>query len=477
MDERWINMLRSLIVAWHEGILIYLILAIVMFSVLFLAAVRMLIRQRDVDSLQYDEMLNEELAPPVSLLVPVYNSENMIVDRVERLLETQYALYEIIIINDGSQDGTMQQLMDTYDLLPIQSKVHYSGLEREIGQIRAVYRSMVHCHLLVIDKEYGGHMDSLNVGINMSQYPYVASIGQATVLERDALVKIMKPVMSALPGEEIVACSGRVDMANGKYPFTSIQGITSSERALSPLLIMQYIEYVRAFLISGIGLVRYNINILLFTSQAFGVFKKNRIMEIGGYNTDSHVGHIELVMRLHKHMKQMKEPGRIIYIPDPICSVNVPESWSQLLKQRAGWHRQLAGSLWEQRSMIGNPQYGWMGMVSIPYFILVELMGPVLEIATIIFLISGMWLQIVDVKLCLVLALLLVLYGSLLSACAVMFEIWSSRRAYTFREVTRLFLYACSETFWFRPMNNVFRIYGLLQVVGYGKKNSKHGKG
>ncbi|MFE6077610.1 glycosyltransferase [Paenibacillus sp. NPDC057886] len=200
-------------------------------------------------------------------------------------------------------------------------------------------------------------------------------------------------------------------------------------------------------------------------------------MEIGGYKTDTQVGHIELVMRLHKHMKQMKERGRIIYIPDPICSVKVPETWRQLRKQRAGWHRQLAGSLWEQRNMIGNPTYGWMGMVSIPYFILVELMGPVLEITTIFLLISGMWLQVVDAKLCMVLALLLVLYGSLLSACAVMFEVWSSRRAYTFREVTRLLLYACSETFWFRPMNNVFRIYGLLQVVGYGKKDSKNGKG
>ncbi|WP_053779782.1 hypothetical protein [Paenibacillus xylanivorans] len=128
--------------------------------------------------------------------------------------------------------------------------------------------------------------------------------------------------------------------------------------------------------------------------------------------------------------------------------------------------------------MIGNPAYGWMGMVSIPYFILVELMGPVLEIGALLLLISGMWLQIVDVKLCLVLALLLVLYNSLLSACAVMFEVWFSRRAYTFREVTRLLLYACSETFWSRPMNNVFRIYGLLQVVGYGKKKDhKNGQG
>ncbi|UPK44442.1 glycosyltransferase family 2 protein [Paenibacillus pabuli] len=477
MDERWINMLRSLILACYEGTVIYLILAIMMFSVLFIAAVRMLIRQRDVNFFQYDEMLNEELAPAVSLLMPVHNSENVVVDRVGRLLDTQYALYEIIIINDGSEDSTMQRLMDEYDLLPIQSKVHYSALGRETGQIRAVYRSMIHSHLIVIDKEYGGHMDSLNVGINMSQYPYFASIGQATVLERDALVKIMKPVMDALPGEEIVACSGRVDMANGKCPYASTQGNTSSERAMSPLLVMQTIEYVRAFLISGIGLVRYNINMLLFTSQAFGVFKKNRVMEIGGYKTNTQVGHMELVMRLHKHMKQMKEHGRIIYIPDPICSVKIPETWGQLRKQRADWHRKLANSLWEQRSMIGNPYYGWMGMVSIPYFILVELMGPVMEISTLILLISGMWLQVVDVKLCLILALLLVLYGSLLSACVMMFEVWLSRRAYTFREVTRLLLYACSETFWFRPVNNVFRIRGLLQVAGYGKKDSRNEKG
>ncbi|WP_433750027.1 glycosyltransferase family 2 protein [Paenibacillus amylolyticus] len=473
MDERWIEMLRSFVLACYEGIFIYLVLAIVMCSVLVVAAARTLIRQRELDPLQYHEMLDEELAPAVSLLVPMRNSENTIVQRISCLLNIQYARYEVIIINDGSEDGTMTRLKETYDLMPIRSKVHYSGLGMETAQIKCVYQSRLHHHLIVIDKEYGGRMDSLNAGLNISQYPYIASVGPWTVLERDALVKIMKPVMDALPGEEVVACSGRVDlMAPRNTEHTDLTG-NSARLTGSTLYVMQTIEYVRAFLIGGVGLVRYNINVLLFTAQVFGVFKKNRVMEVGGYKRNDQVAHMELVMRLQKHMKRTRERGRIIYIPDPICRVEVPDTWRQLRAQRTRWYMQLASSLWAQRSMIFNPTYGWMGMVSIPYFILIELLGPVMELGAILLFISGIGLQLVDINLCIIIALLLMLYGSLLSAGMVMFEVWCSRKAYTSREVTRLLLYACSETFWFRPLNNIFRMFGILQAMGLRKEKEK----
>lgn len=473
MDERWIEMLQSFVLACYKGIFIYLVVAIVMCSVLVVAAARTLIRQRDLDPLQYHEMLDEELAPAVSLLVPMRNSENTIVQRIDCLLDIQYARYEVIIINDGSEDGTMRRLKETYDLMPIRSKVHYSGLGQETAQIKCVYQSRLHHRLVVIDKEYGGRMDSLNAGLNISQYPYIASVGPWTVLERDALVKIMKPFMEALPGEEVVACSGRVDLMAPRN--TNHTDLTDNSTRLSDstLYVMQTIEYVRAFLISGVGLVRYNINVLLFTAQVFGVFKKNRVMEVGGYKRDDQVAHMELVMRLQKHMKRTREHGRIIYIPDPICRVEVPGTWRQLCRQRIGWHMQLASSLWAQRSMIFNPAYGWMGMVSIPYFILIELLGPVMELGVILLFISGIGLQLVDINLCIILVLLLTLYGSLLSAGMVMFEVWCSRKAYTSRAVTRLLLYACSETFWFRPLNNTFRMFGILQAMGLRKEKEK----
>ncbi|WP_017690941.1 glycosyltransferase [Paenibacillus sp. PAMC 26794] len=393
-----------------------------------------------MDPLQYHEMLDEEVAPAVSLLVSMRNSENTIVQRISCLLDIQYARYEVIIINDESEDGTMSRL---------------------------------HHRLIVIDKEYGGRMDSLNAGLNISQYPYIASVGPWTVLERDALVKIMKPVMDALPGEEVVACSGRVDLIPPRN--TDHTDLTDNSTRLmgSTLYVMQTIEYVRAFLIGGVGLVRYNINVLLFTAQVFGVFKKNRVMEVGGYKRNDQVAHMELVMRLQKHMKRTRERGRIIYIPDPICRVEVPGTWRQLRTQRTRWYMQLASSLWAQRSMIFNPAYGWMGMVSIPYFILIELLGPVMELGAILLFISGIGLQLVDINLCIILALLLTLYGSMLSAGMVMFEVWCSRKAYTSTEVTRLLLYACSETFWFRPLNNIFRMFGILQAVGLRKEKEK----
>ncbi|WP_342571705.1 glycosyltransferase [Paenibacillus sp. FSL R5-0749] len=473
MDERWIEMLRSFVLACYEGIFVYLVLAIVMCSVLVVAAARTMILRRDLDPLQYHEMLDEELAPAVSLLVPTRNSENTIVQRINGLLEIQYARYEVIIINDGSEDGTMPRLMETYDLMPIRSKVHYSGLGQETAQIKGVYQSRLHHRLIVIDKAYGGRMDSLNAGLNISQYPYIASVGPRTFLERDALVKIMKPVMDALPGEEVVACSGRVDLMVPRNTAHAELTDNSTTPTGSTLYVMQSIEYVRAFLIGGVGLVRYNINVLLFTAQVFGVFKKNRVMEVGGYRRGDQAGHMELVMRLQKHMKRIRERGRIIYIPDPICRVEVPGTWRQLRRQRTRWYMQLASSLWAQRSMIFNPAFGWMGMVSIPYFILIELLGPVMELGALLLFISGIGLQLVDINLCIIIALLLMLYGSLFSAGMVMFEIWCSRKAYTSREVTRLLVYACSETFWFRPLNNIFRMIGILHAMGLRKAEEK----
>lgn len=182
---------------------------------------------------------------------------------------------------------------------------------------------------------------------------------------------------------------------------------------------------------------------------------------------------MELVMRLQKHMKRIRERGRIIYIPDPICRVEVPGTWRQLRRQRTRWYMQLASSLWAQRSMIFNPAFGWMGMVSIPYFILIELLGPVMELGALLLFISGIGLQLVDINLCIIIALLLMLYGSLFSAGMVMFEIWCSRKAYTSREVTRLLVYACSETFWFRPLNNIFSMIGILHAMGLRKAEEK----
>lgn len=469
MNERWLELLQSLILLCYKGIWIYLIVVIIACICLFLAAVRTMVRKKDLDLLHYDEVLNEALAPPVSVLFPVHNREITIIADVNHLLDIHYGCYEVIVINDGSTDETMEQLMEVYELSAVKSKIHYSSIGQAVGEIRGAYRSMRYDNLVVVDKQHGGHSDALNAGIRVSQYPYFASIGPTTMLDKYAFVKIMKPIMAALPGEEIIACGGRLELANSQKVSCSSFHIQSEKPVAdlprSPLLMMQRIEYIRAFLISGLGLVRYNINTLLFTSEAFGLFKKSYVMEVGGYNPDPRMAHLELIMRLHRHMKQIKGRGRIVYIDEPVSSMKVPESYAGLHQQRIRWHRQLTNTMWEQREMAGNPKYGWMGVVTIPYFIMVEWIGPVLEIGTLLLLFVGLLLPFVENSLLVVLGMLLLLYGSLLSAAVILFEVWLARRKYTAREVTRLFLYALSESFWFRPMNNIFRIHGLIKAI------------
>ncbi|WP_213524905.1 glycosyltransferase [Paenibacillus sp. J31TS4] len=416
----------------------------------------------------YEELLEISYTKPVSILVPAYNEEAGIYGSVRSLLSINYPEFEVIVINDGSSDGTLQTMIDRFQMVPVR-KVIREQIATE--PVRAVYQSRLHDNLFLIDKLNGGKADALNAGINLSRYPYFCSLDGDSVLERGAFLKVIKPILDS--NEDIIASGGSIRIANG----CRIESGEIAEVGLSdkPLVIMQEIEYLRAFLMGRVGLSRHNL--LLIVSGAFGVFAKYWVVEAGGYKKNTVGEDMELVVRLHRMIKERKLNKRIVYVPDPVCWTEAPESMKYLRRQRNRWHRGLWESLWAHRKMIGNPKYGSIGLVSLPYFLFLELLGPVVEAAAYLLMLLSFILGGTYLEFALILLALSILYGSVLSIGAVVLEEWSLQKYPRVRDVLSLFFFALTESLWYRPLTVWWRVEGLWQLIrgkrGWGDMKRK----
>ncbi|RXT06274.1 glycosyltransferase [Ammoniphilus sp. CFH 90114] len=449
-------------------VIFYICFVCLFYLVLFLISTGKLKREEGLHKVEaFTQIHGSDFAPPISILVPAYNEEVGIVGSVKSLMtHQQYPNYEIIVINDGSKDSTVEKMIHEFNMIEIKKKVIRRRNQIQTQPIQGIYKSQVYSNLLLIDKLNGGKSDALNAGINLSKYPYFVSLDGDTVLEKDAFLKVMKPIIED-KDHEIIAAGGSVAIANG----CKIKGgeLEKMELSRKPLVVMQVIEYLRAFLMGRIGLSQGNL--LLIVSGAFGVFRTDRVVEAGGYKVGTVGEDMELVVRLHRLIKEKKWNARIFYVPDPVCYTEAPEDLTILKRQRTRWHRGLFESLWNHRTMILNPRYGGIGMIAMPYFLFVELLGPAIELIGYLFIVLGFSLGKIYWQSACILFLLMFAYGSFLSMGAVLLEEWSLRRYNKPLELTRLFFYALAESFWYRPLMTIWRFQGLVEAIR-GKKHS-----
>ena len=449
-------------------VLIYMILVISFYTILLVISLFQLRKTYGLDDWEpYEELMHLHQTKPVSILVPAYNESVGIMATVRSLLSIEYPEYEIIIINDGSTDDSMEKLVETFQLVKIKWVIRQ---QLKTQSVKGVYQSKLYKNLLVIDKENGGKADALNAGINISNYPYFCSIDGDSVLERTAFLKVMKPIIES--DGQVIASGGSIRIANG----CQIESgeIVKVGLSRSPIVVMQVIEYLRAFLMGRVGLSRHNL--LLIVSGAFGVFSKRWVIDAGGYSHT--VGEdMELVVRLHRYVKEQKVDKKIVYVPDPVSWTEAPESLKYLRRQRSRWHRGLFESLWIHRRLLFNPKYGSVGMVSMPYFLIIELLGPVVEMMGYIIMLFSIFLGGVYLEFAILLFLLSILYGSILSMAAVLMEEWSVRKFPRPSDIGRLFVYSFTETLWYRPLTVLWRCEGILDVLrkkrGWGEMARK----
>jgi cellulose synthase/poly-beta-1,6-N-acetylglucosamine synthase-like glycosyltransferase len=398
---------------------------------------------------------------PLSILIPAYNEEVGIVDSVRSALNLKYPQTEVIVINDGSKDQTQQVVIEQFQMKKIPKVIRKQIQSKQIIQ---VYQSEIHHNLFLIEKENGGKADALNAGINLAKYPYFCSIDGDSILDEKSLLRVMKPIITS--GDEVIAAGGNIRIANGLDVHWG--SVYQKNISNNPLVLMQIIEYTRAFMMGRISLAKFNL--ILIISGAFSVFAKKWVVEVGGYSVQTIGEDMELIVKLHRYLYENKLKKRIEYVPDPVCWTEAPESLSILRKQRRRWHQGLIESLSKHKKMTLNPRYGKIGLISFPYFWMVECFGPLIELGGYIYIVIAFILGKFYFEFAILLSLLFILYGSVLSAFSILMEAWSVNIYSGTKNYFKLILVSLTEAFWYRPLTLVWRCEAFIQVL-LGRKS------
>jgi cellulose synthase/poly-beta-1,6-N-acetylglucosamine synthase-like glycosyltransferase len=446
------------ILGWYSGFILVFFFAInTYYLVLTLGGFWRTIRVfQEVRRPDQRRLLRSPLTPPVSVLAPAYNEEANVVENVRSLLMLDYPLFEVVLINDGSRDRTLGRLIDAFDL-----RQSARSFDRALPckSIRGVYESPTYPNLVVVDKINGGKADALNAGLNLSLYPIFCAIDADSILEPDALLRLVRPFVDA-PGVTIAA-GGVVRVANGcDIHGGRVHEVQLPRRAL-PLI--QIVEYLRAFLFGRMGWSTGNS--LLVISGAFGLFEKRAAVLAGGYATDSIGEDMELVVRMHRYRRERRQPYRIGFVPDPICWTEVPENFRVLRRQRTRWHRGLIDTLLRHRVMMGRPRYGSVGMISLPAFLVFEMLSPLIELSGYI-LLPALWaFGALEASLAGTFLVMAIMYMVLVSALAVLLEDIAFRRYPHVRDLGRLLLAAILENVGFRQLTVWWRVRAFWEYL------------
>ncbi len=390
---------------------------------------------------------------PVSLIVPAYNEQGTVTETVKNLLKLNYPEYEIIVVNDGSKDDTLKTLVECFGMVPIEQPYKRSV---DSKPIRAIYRTPRHFNLIVLDKENGGKSDALNAGINFARYPVIVSMDADSVLEKEALVRIVSPFVQ---DSAVVAVGGVVRIANGCIIRDGeIKEIRLPRTVLGKL---QTVEYLRSFFTGRIGAA--SMGMLMIISGAFGAFRKDAVIAVGGYTTNCIGEDMELVVKLHRSLCDNKKKYKIGFLPDPICWTQPPENLKDLYKQRKRWQIGLISVLLRHRDMAFNGKYGKAGLLMLPYYWIFEFIGPIFETLGYFVIPFSWWLGIIGWRFTLLFFLLVVLIGLILSLGAIMQESYAMRKFPKMGQVFTLAAYAFLDNFGFRQFNTVIRFIGCVK--------------
>ncbi|TKX61641.1 glycosyltransferase family 2 protein [Halorubrum sp. ASP1] len=394
--------------------------------------------------------------PGVAMIVPAYNEAANIVESVRSMLALNYPDQEIVVVNDGSSDATLERLEDAFGLRPVDAEVPYDVPSEPIRQ---VYRSATHENLLVVDKENGGKSDALNAGVWLTDQELFCAVDADTVIDRDALLDVVAPFLEE--PTRTVASGGTIRVANECV----IQDGQVKETNLpkTGLAGVQVMEYLRAFYSGRLGLAR--LKGLILISGAFGVFRTDRVREIGGYRHDTITEDFDVVVRLHEHLSDNDVDYRIEFVPEPVAWTEVPESLRTLGRQRRRWYRGMLETVVASRGLFFRRRYGRVGTVVLPFFTAAEALGPLIEGFGYVLLPLGWYLGILNVEFFLTFLLLTVGAGVFLSWFGVFSEVWSYNRYESPRDAARLLWYGVVENFGYRQWKTVVAWHGLIEFL------------
>ena len=354
------------------------------FLLIFMISVR-----KEKLSIQTDDKFAEF---PVSVIVPAYNEEVTVLHSIQMLLALDYPDFEVIVINDGSTDNTLETILNTFELNDIDLDI-YKNNAILTKTVKRIYGKN---NLIVIDKENGGKADAINVGINYSSKRLICTIDADSVLDKIALKQTVQPM---LDNENVFVSGGQLAVVNGVQ--LKDNKVVNSYLPKNIWIQWQIIEYLKSFMIARYSMSK--INSIMIMSGAFSVYKKADLLAVGGFLTENNDSDfikqtggnglqtvcedMEIVVRMWRYFYEKGRTAKAVFLPHPVCWTEVPDNSNFLLRQRNRWHRGLAETLKIHKTMLFEPKYKMIGLFAFPYYLFFELLSPIIKILTLIFLI------------------------------------------------------------------------------------------
>ena len=395
---------------------------------------------------------HSQLLPPISVIAPAYNEELSIIDSVRALLALEYPEHEVIVVNDGSKDRTLAILIETFEMAPVE-RTQLAQLQQT--RILGVYGSTRYPNLLIVDKENGRKADATNAGIGFARTPLVCIIDADSILEPDGLLRAAEPFMA--DDGRLVAVGGAIRIVNGCEVVGGSMRRVGIPRAMLPRF--QVIEYMRAFLTARVANAR--LGSLLLISGAFGLFRRSVLVEIGGYRHDTVGEDLELIVHIHRYMREQGREYRLEFAPEVVCWTEAPATLGGLRNQRARWQQGALETLGRHRAMIGNPRYGRIGMLAMPQLVVEDLIGTPAELIGYLVIPAAWALGLLAPEMALAFLSLTFLFGTALSIGTLAIEEAQLRRMPTAADLLRIAIAAVVENFGYRQVNLIYRLIGI----------------
>ncbi len=437
--------------------LIYAICVFVAYFCLAIISAKELLKNiNEAKITNYNALLSSPFASKVSVLAPAYNESRTIVENIKALLGLYYPSFEIIVINDGSKDDTLGKTIKAFDLEKVPYVIDY---KIPCQEIQGIYKSRkkAYNNLTVIDKINGGKADALNSGINISKGEYFIAIDVDSIIDPHALKKLIKPFFEETE-RKVIAVGGVIQIANScKFEDGQLVEVDVPDKFLPRC---QVIEYNRSFLMGRLAWSR--LDGLLLISGALGLFDIEVVIACGGYYTKTVGEDMELVVRMRRYMSNKGEKYKVIYISDPLCWTEAPSSLKELGSQRNRWTRGTIDTIFRHWYIFFNRKYGFMGMVSHPYWVLFEWLAPIIEVFGIMFFIFIALLGESNWPLFLVMLSFVYFFAITMSTYAILFDQIAYHRYKDKRMVIKLILTSWVEPVLYHPLTVYWAIRGNI---------------
>lgn len=451
-----IAFLHSLVNFWDGVVIWYFAFLNLFYGLLFLLSIGETWKNWALTSrLHLSERMDAGAFLPISIIIPAHNEVKTIEESIRAQLNLDYPLYELVVVNDGSTDGTLERLNEAFDLYEVPPAF---PCRLKHKTVLGYYRSHQNPGLVVVDKENGGKADALNAGLNIARYPLCATVDADTLTDTRALKRVVRPF---LLGSNAAGAGGTIRVANGC--------MFSEGKVIDPRVPKRFLagvqvpEYLRAFLFGRLGWNRLGGNLLV--SGAFALFQRRLVLDIGGYKTDSITEDLELTVSMHRDLLQKKEDYTLPFVPDPVAWTEVPEDLKSLGNQRERWHRGLLSTLLHHKKMLGNPRYGRIGLIAFPFYFFGELLAPLVEMFGYFVLSLGIVLGILDYQYAILFFSLALGYLMFLTFWTILLEEMTYRVYPHLSDFLRMLLYALLEPFGYRQFTLFWRLRGFWNAL------------